>query len=124
MKKKSIVVKAGIIILVQKALTGLKGDRPVMLSRRIGMVREELQALQNPLTERAAPYITSDGAAKKDLEEEEVERFEEILNEDLTMEIPVITLSELSDAGITVEDDSILSFLIELGIVEDDVSDS
>lgn len=93
----------------------LGGDRPVMLSYRIGKVVEELDALRQAFMERIQPYVDERGCISADLNDDELSVVTSILEEELVFDGPEITLEELS--SLTVSEDAAIFHLTRTGIV-------
>lgn len=114
-----ITVPAKVLGLIPLAISKIEGDRPVMLSFRLGRVVKPAQELQEAFVQRLRPFIdpVSPDRLRADLTEEEREQVEEILGEEITFEVPVIGLPELEEAGLTVPDETVLTFLHDIGVL-------
>jgi len=118
-KRKEVTIRADRLGLALVAFDRLKGDKPVMLSYRIGRVVETLQEMQQQFVERLKPYLTEEGALREDLDDEvRVKVADDILGEELMLNIPMVSLSDLHEAGVYVEgDDTVVTFLIQHGLL-------
>lgn len=118
MKRTETTIPAKALGLVGMAFHQLKGDRPVMLSYRIGRIMETAGEMQRAMIERLQPYMEG-GQLREERTPEEEQQVQEILEEEITLHIPVISIGELEEAGLTVkgEDDTVLTFLIQHGIL-------
>lgn len=109
---------AAILTPLLNSFDEIKGERTVMLGYKLGRIRREMFALHRALLDGLEPYMDEEnpGAFRATLSEKEKGEVEEILNEVLTVNLPSVTLQELHDAGLRVEDDAILPAFVEAGI--------
>lgn len=121
---REVNLPAKVLGLVLEAFNRIQGDRPVMLSTRLGKIVVQAQEMNEKFLERVKPYIEvsegGKGVLREDLSDEEQAKVDEIFNEELTLRIPKVGLSELGEAGLTVPDDAVLIFLLEQGLLVDD----
>jgi hypothetical protein len=115
-----VTMKARALGAVVVAFGEIKGDRPIMLAYNINKILKPVLELQKAFVTRITPLI--DPATSKprgDLNPEETALVEEIINEEVTFEVPRLTIKTLHQAGLSVTDDTVIPFLMDVGILEE-----
>jgi hypothetical protein len=108
--------------LILKAFGMIEGKKSIMLSYKFGRILEPVRDLQGEFINRLRPFIDAQGNLLEDLTDEQREEVEAIVDEDLTFEIPDVTIQEIVQAsisGLVVSDDSVLPYLVDQNIILD-----
>lgn len=111
-----VTMKAGQLSSVAQSFQALEGARPVQLSYKIGKIMQEADAAHSIMVETLQPMLEPDGTVAEDNDTAMA-----VLNEDVTLSVPQVTLAELEDAELTVTNDIALVFLTSTNIVAEDV---
>ena len=119
MKTHTVTIGGKHLGLILKAFSMIQGPRPIMLSYKIGRIQEPVLDLQKEFVQRIQPYVNEMGGLKPDLTDEEKTVVEEILNEDLSFEVPTMLLKEFFVSELKVEDNSVLPYLVDIGVVKE-----
>ena len=115
MKTHTITLKAFQLSLIQRSLRGIQGDRPLMLSYKIAQILKPVDELHEKLIERAQAFVDNEGSPLKGHEKE----CENILNEELELDIPVLSIDDLLGCEkLTVPDESVVMLLLDIGVLE------
>ena len=115
MKTHTISLKAFQLSLIQRSLRGIQGDRPLMLSYKIAQILKPVFELHEKLIERAQDFVDNEGSPLKGHEKE----CENILNEGLELDIPVLSIDDLLGCEkLTVPDESVVMLLLDIGVLE------
>ena len=107
-----ISIRAGHLATIAPSFRALEGPRPIQLSFMISKILTEVDAAHGVLLEQLRPFFADDGTI-----DTEIAEVREILNDTVTISVPVITVDTLQQAGLMVSDDVALAFLIARGIV-------
>lgn len=114
METHNIKIKASQLISVQQAVMGIRGDRPIMLAYKLAQLLKPVDEMHQQFIERARPHFDEKGEVKEGHEDEA----ENIFNEELDIDVPVISIDDLVSAeSLTVPDDSVLMFLVDIGVL-------
>lgn len=119
MDKQIVKLKNQVLGAVIMAFNLIQGPRPIMVAYKIGRVQQAIKVPQEDFVTQIRPFIDAEGNVKEDLTDEAKAVVQEILNEETTFKLPVLTLRELHDAGLQVEDTSVFTFLVDVGIVKE-----
>jgi hypothetical protein len=112
METHTIKIQAFQLGFLQRAINGIKGDRPIMLAYKLVRFLKPVDEMQKQFVERMGPYLDDTGRVK----EKDEEKAQKVMEEQLEIDVPVLTIADLEGAdGLTVADDSILMFLMEVG---------
>jgi len=107
-----IKIKAFQLAFVQKSIRGIKGDRPIMLAYKLAQFLRPVDEMHNQFLERVKPHFDEEGVVLEGREDEA----ETIFNEELELDVPVLSIDDLTSAeSLTVPDDSVLMFLVDIG---------
>lgn len=125
--KTKIEIPAFRLPSVLAAFRMFSGDRPTMLSYRMGRILAPVSELHEKMIERLRPYLADNGALRPvqdednpdGLTQEDMDQVDEILNETLTFHVRPISLKEIDEAGLVVrgDDDTIIPFLVREGFI-------
>lgn len=110
-----VTMQAGQLASVAQAFKMLEGQRPIQLSFNIGKILQEVDAAHELFVEKIRPLLNDDGTFDSDNEQAAA-----ILQEEVTLDVPVVTLGSLEAASLTVADDAALIFLTSTGVVQTD----
>lgn len=118
MPTRKITIPAGLVALTNLAFGQIGGPRSALLSYKFGKITALLREEQGFLNDALRPYVQESGALREDLTPEETICVQELLGAGVTIRIPEVTLGEilLSDK-LEIEDDSLLPFLLENGVI-------
>ena len=107
--------------LIIKAFSEIQGDRPIMLAYTIDKILRPVRELQSAFIARIRPFVAETGEIKHDLTNEQRGLVEEMVNEPVTFEIPRLTVKiHGQHRGLTVTDDTVLPFLMDVGVLADE----
>ena len=107
-----VMLKAGQLSSIAQAFQAIEGSRPVQLSFQIGKILAEAEEAHQVMLEKLKPLLDESGKLEDDNEEAL-----EIFNEDIALDLPKITLEDLSSADLMVSDDIAMAFLMSTGIL-------
>ena len=110
-----VTMRAGQLAGVTESFKALEGARPIQLSYMISKIITETDEAHGIMVERLRPFLNEDGSVQTD-----EPKALELLNEMVTVSVPVITIDALEQAGLKVTDDLALAFLMARGIVTSD----
>ena len=86
-----------------------------MLSYKIAQILKPVDELHEKLIERAQDFVDNEGSPLKGHEKE----CENILNEELELDIPVLSIDDLLGCEkLTVPDESVVMLLLDIGVLE------
>ena len=86
-----------------------------MLSYKIAQILKPVDELQEKLIERAQGHIDEEGAPLEGHEED----CKNILDEELELDIPVLSIDDLLGCEkLTVPDESVVMLLLDIGVLE------
>lgn len=118
MERHTVRFEAKHLGYIVQALSEIKGDKPILLSYKLGEILRPVKKLQGELQEELKPFLRATGAMRTELTEEENELLLEILNREVMLkEIPVVNLSDLFEANVRMGRDDALPYLIEMGVL-------
>lgn len=118
MEKHTVTIEARHLGLISKAFSMIQGRKPLTLSYKIGRILEPIHALQQDFINQIAPFIGEGGNLREDLTDEERAAVEALTMEEVAFEIPTVTLGEIMlNEGLTVADDSVLPYLVDIGVL-------
>lgn len=122
--KHSVDVEARHLGLIIRALGEIKGPKPIMLSYKFGRILEPVSKLQQEFVAQLAEYVIPEtGSLREDLTDQERAKVEELVTENVTFDIPTVTVLDIAEMDITMDDDSVLVYLVETGVFVDDKLD-
>ena len=108
--------------LISRAFQEIKGPRPIMIAYKIGQILKPVGELLQEFQKRLEPYIEKDGTKKEEMSEEHEAELIAILDEELTFEVPDLSVQEIAmHEKLVCEDDTVLMFLIDIGVLVDRV---
>ena len=125
MQKHTVTVKARHLGLIIQAFNQIQGEKPIMLSYKFGRIVEPVQMLQKTFIDRIRPFLNDDGSIKQDLGDEDKAAVEALVDEELEFEVPTVTILDIAGAisvtggSLTVGDDSVLVYLVDIGVIID-----
>jgi hypothetical protein len=119
MEKHTVTVEAVKLPIIHKAFSEITGPKPIMLSYKIGQILGPVQELTQAMQNRLGSYIDGKtGALRKNLKDEENEAVEAILKEEVSFEVPTISVGELAAVeGLVCTNDSVFPFLVDTGVL-------
>jgi transcriptional regulator with XRE-family HTH domain len=101
-----------------RAFGALKGDKPILLSYKIGEILRPIREQQNLLQERLQPFLRATGVLRSEMSDEENEALMEVLDTEIELaDIPTITVDELLSSNLKIEEDGVIQFLVDVGVV-------
>lgn len=118
MQKHNVTVGARHLGLIAQAFANIQGDRGILLSYKFGRILEPVMKAQQTFIAAITPFVDAEGHLRTDLTDEERELVEVLVNEEITVEIPIVGLAEIAlENRLRMTDDSILTYLVDIGIL-------
>ena len=119
MGKHTVSFAAKEIPLLLQAFAMINGEKDLMLSYKFGLAQEPLAALRATLVSKltALGALDEHGTVRSDLDDESREAVAVVLAENVEIEIPEITLREVAMNNLTVNDDSVMPYLVDRGFI-------
>lgn len=116
MKTHTATVPVRRLFGIQEALSYIEGPKPIMVAYKFGKIATEAREVLASARERLLPFADEEsGSLRQNLSEGEEAEVEELLDEEIRMVVPVVTLEEL--ASLSATDDSAIMFLVECGLI-------
>jgi len=119
MGKHTVTFTAKELPLLLQAFALINGPKDLMLSYKFGLAQEPLAKLRATLVEKLTllDALDENGAVRPSLDDEVREAVAAVLAEEIEIEIPEITLREVAMNRLTVNDDSVMPYLVDRGFI-------
>jgi hypothetical protein len=115
---KEISTSARNLGVILTAFGEIKGPRNIMVGYTIGQILKPVRELQALFVDRIGEYVDAGGNLKTDLSDEDKEYVQGLVNEEVSFEVPRLTIKMLSQSNLSVTDDTVLTFLVDVGVLE------
>jgi len=115
---RTVIIEARHFGLIIRAFNMIEGSRSLSLSYKLGRILAPVSMLQQAFLARLKPYVGPGGHLKENLTPEQELEAQSLVEEEMEIEIPSLSITEfLAHPGLTVKDDTVLPYLVDIGIL-------